>query len=146
MKETEKGPAGPEKLKIENLSQLKTLLEKEFGEIYFSLFLRPFVRDLSGYKPPGSMFPDIEREKKLEKMALENTKVTPEIIDKLNKAIAHRAEIMENELEYAKQYRKNEDRIEDIIKDIQEIINLFKDKKFVMTKGATISVEASDED
>lgn len=130
------GPSGPEKPKIENLAQLKSLFEKEFGQ--YSFFLNPTLKSLSSFKPSG-MFPDVERERKLEKLALENTKVTPDIIDKLNKTIGDRAEIMKQEIKYAKKEKKEEH-----LKECQEILDLFENKKLSITEEGTVEFKEED--
>jgi len=130
----EKKETAAEQLKITNLAELKSLLEKKFG--VYSFFLNPVLKRLSGYEAPKSMFPDIEKEKEQEKLMLENTKVNQEIIESLNKAIAQRAKIMEAEVELAKQ-RNNEE----YQKECQEILDLFKNKQLVLTEDGKVEIQ-----
>lgn len=132
-------PSGPEKPKIENLAQLKGLFEKEFGQ--YSSFLNPALKSLSGFKPSGAMFPDITRERELEKIALENIKVTPDIVGGLNKVIYHRAEIMKQEIKYAKR-EKNER----YLKECQEILDLFENKKLSITEGGVVEFKKEEKE
>lgn len=133
----EMGSVPPEQPKITNLAELKTLLEREFG-IYF-FFLNASLKKLSGYETPKSMFPDTEKEKEREKVMFENARVTPEIIETLNKVITHRAKIMETEVEWAKQRNKGKH-----WKECQEILDLFKNKQLILTKEGIIEIQELD--
>lgn len=134
MTKIEKGPEGSEEQKIENLSQLRDLLEKEFGDMSYRLFLHPFLRQMSDYKyrelSMTSMDP--EKEKKLENMALEEAKITPEIIGTLNKIIKARVEIFENDLEHADKLKEN------VRQEIEEILSKFRNKEIVMDEEGII--------
>lgn len=130
----EMGNTSPEQPKITNLAELKTLLEREFGT--YSFFLNASLKKLSGYEAPKSIFPDFEKEKEQEKAMLESTRVTPEVIEDLNKVISNRAKTMEAEIEWAK--RQNNKKHQ---KECQEIFDLFKDKQLSLTKEGTIEIQ-----
>lgn len=126
----ETGDISSEKVKITNLADLKKLLEKKFGD-YFFLFLNPSLRGLSGYLS----LPDDEKNQKREQIMFENTKITPEVIETLNKVIAHRTKSMEGEILWAKQ-RKNETHQ----KECELILDLFKDKQIILSEDGTVEI------
>ncbi len=134
MTKIEKGPEGPEEQKIENLSQLRDLLKKEFGDMSYRLFLHPFLRQMSDckYGESSMINVDPEKERELENMALENAKITPEIIEKLNEIIKARVEIFESDLEHVDKLKKN------VRQEIEEILSNFRNKEIIMNEERII--------
>jgi len=126
--------ASSEQPKITNLAELKILFDKEFG--IYSAFFKASLIKLSGYEAPKSMFIDTDKEKEREKIMLSNTKITPEIIENLNKVIAYRAKIMEEEVKWAKQ-RNNEKHQ----KECQEILDLLQNKRLILTEAGTTEIQ-----
>jgi len=120
---------------VKNMWQLKELCEKEFGS-YAGLFLTT-LKTISGYEPSSSMVrPDPEEAKNQIKMMMEETEVTPEIVDNVNAAIAGLVEVNQTEVDFFKTRPGKEA----YVADCKKVIDVLKNKQFFINEQGVVSI------
>ena len=121
MTKIEKGPEGPEKLKIENLYQLLDCLKREFGENVANKFFKPILEQRAQADRVLGYHAKEERIKRLK-----DTEVTPITVARLNHVIDVCSKRLEIDPRYHERLKEN------IKQEEEEMLSAMRNKEVVM--------------